>query len=144
MRACPICGATGRRDAPLLRVLDATCTQCGWHYTSRVVSDQKGTKRIVSWAIDDGHSNAISAGHGTEVDALRTAQRLANERQESVFAYDESDPCKDYVEVEPDQLLIRCSAGCGGSVLVRADVQRQYPGVPVLCSECAMREGLLP
>jgi len=32
---CPICHGRGRRDAPQCRLLDATCEQCGWHYSSR-------------------------------------------------------------------------------------------------------------
>lgn len=32
---CPICRGPGRRDAPQCRILDATCTRCGWHYSSR-------------------------------------------------------------------------------------------------------------
>lgn len=31
---CPVCGAAGRRDRPGRRVLDSTCTGCGWHFTS--------------------------------------------------------------------------------------------------------------
>jgi hypothetical protein len=33
--ACPVCGGDGHRDAPELRMLDATCTACGWHFTSK-------------------------------------------------------------------------------------------------------------
>lgn len=32
---CPICGGRGRRDKPQCRLLDATCTSCGWHYTTQ-------------------------------------------------------------------------------------------------------------
>ena len=38
---------------------------------------------------------------------------------------------------------VRCTGDCGGTVRVRRRDQRQYPHVPVLCSECAAREGLI-
>lgn len=32
---CPVCGAVGHRTAPHLKLMDATCSVCGWFYTSR-------------------------------------------------------------------------------------------------------------
>lgn len=122
-----------------MRILDATCVRCGWHYTTRVVLDLKGTTRTMSWAIDDGHSDLIAGGYGTEIEAMNAAQREADSRQQSVFLYDESDPLKDYVEIEPNALLQPCSGGCGHSVLVNPRFLRNYPDAPVLCSACALK-----
>lgn len=31
---CPICGGAGCIDRPGAALMDATCTACGWHYTT--------------------------------------------------------------------------------------------------------------
>lgn len=33
---CPVCGGRGIRDNPKGYILQATCTVCGWHYTTRL------------------------------------------------------------------------------------------------------------
>jgi predicted RNA-binding Zn-ribbon protein involved in translation (DUF1610 family) len=41
-RPCPVCGAVGYVDRTAsgkrLAVLDATCSECGWHYSARSYS----------------------------------------------------------------------------------------------------------
>jgi hypothetical protein len=97
---------------------------------------------LVSWAIDDGNSDLISAGYGTERAALDAAQRHANQRGESVYVYDDDDPHKDYIEVESTSVSVPC-AQCGASVLIKGTLHQQYPGIRVLCSGCAMHADLI-
>lgn len=34
-RRCPVCAGEGIRDRPDLRLIDATCSVCGYHYSTR-------------------------------------------------------------------------------------------------------------
>lgn len=43
------------------------------------------------WAIDDGNGNQLTTGLDGQV-ARKTAQRMANERGESVYLYDAGSP----------------------------------------------------
>jgi len=53
---CPICSGSGRRDKPELRLLDATCTSCGWHYTSR---RKRRPKRLPLSCVPGVHLNNV-------------------------------------------------------------------------------------
>jgi hypothetical protein len=61
-----------------------------------------------NYAIDDGNGNQITCGIQLEHMALRMAQRIANERGESVYVYDEAHVSTDdddgTIEVEPEQV----------------------------------------
>lgn len=58
-----------------------------------------------TYSIDDGHSNQITTGL-SERDARTTAQRIANERGESVYLYSgDSEP----VEIKAE--TVRCQCG---------------------------------
>lgn len=52
-----------------------------------------------TYAIDDGHSNQLTCGL-SEYEARRVAQRMANDRGESVYLYEDG-PDSEYEEVEP-------------------------------------------
>lgn len=53
----------------------------------------------MTYAIDDGHSNQLTCGL-SEYEARRVAQRMANDRGESVYLYEDG-PDGEYEEVEP-------------------------------------------
>ena len=56
LKPCPVCGQPGRRDRPDLRVLDATCTACGWHYTSSLDLSANPTSLLTQLAKDAARS----------------------------------------------------------------------------------------
>jgi hypothetical protein len=65
---------------------------------------------MANYAIDDAYGNQISCGIQTEHEALRRARRLANERGEPVYVYDETHVStgdgNGYTAVEPNQSII--------------------------------------
>lgn len=62
---------------------------------------------MTTYSIDDGHGNRITAGLSERL-APAVAQRLANERGESVWLYDATDRGGEAEEVTPE-LMIRAS-----------------------------------
>lgn len=55
----------------------------------------------MTYAIDDAHSNQLTAGLSDEVDAFNVAHQLANARGESVYLYEDK-PDSEIIEIEPE------------------------------------------
>lgn len=80
------------------------------------------TNLSTTYSIDDGHSNAITSGLQGYDRARQIAQRIADERGESVYLYSVSESDEDYEQGDSEEVeatTVRCS--CGDWSGVRCD-----------------------
>jgi hypothetical protein len=87
VKPCPVCGGRGRQAVPDLAQLDATCSACGWHYTTRREGLEATTTPPSGDGPPDPQQQALELARELGADAAGRASAEAAARGERPAMY---------------------------------------------------------